>query len=124
MDFLGDLKGKLQDAQDKFNQAIGERAKLKIIGAVKDMVEKAVFYAEEFGNGLKDYDVNFDVMTGQEKHALVLNAVLDTVAQKLNDAIDIPFIGEELEGKLFKGVINWMIVASVKYFNKNGWTIK
>ena len=123
MDFISELKSKIGDAQQGFNEAIESGAKLKIVGALQGLVKKAVFYAEEFANGLKDYDVNFTVMTGQDKHELVLNAVLDTVVQKLNQAIDIPFIGEELEEKLFKGLINWMIKASVSYFNKKGWAL-
>jgi len=120
MDFIKELFGKIGGAVHAFGEALKSKNLGQMWQTLKDLVRAAVFYTEEISKGLKEVDV---VLSGEDKHAMVLDALKDTVVKKINQLIDLPFIGEETEEKIFRGIINAMIRPVVDRFNKTGWKI-
>lgn len=89
-----------------------------------ETVEKAVKDIEEAGNAVNESGII--VLRGQEKHKIVADSIIDIVVVKINEKVDIPWINEETEEKLFRGLlrlaVDYLIKKAVKNFNLNGWS--
>lgn len=117
---IKNLFGGIQNQVENVKKAIDSKNLGAILAAGRQLVRHAVLVMEEIAKAM---EAAGEKMTGADKHAVVANAVKSVVTERINKAIDIPFLSEDREAILINGVIDMLIKKAVEGFKKTGWQI-
>lgn len=110
----------IRNQVDNVKKAIDSKNLSAILSASRELVRHAVLIMEDIAKAM---EAAGEKMTGADKHAVVANAVKSVVTERINKAIDIPFLSEDREAILINGVIDMLIKKAVEGFKKTGWQI-
>ena len=115
----------LKEIYERLKAAAERKDIVATIEAGHEYVYGLVNLTKSVADGLKQGGL---ILTNEDKHASVLDTADAIITPWINKAVDLPFLNEEQEAKLFgtlvRTVIGGVIKKAVKFFNKNGWNVK